>query len=97
MTDAKTSLTDRIKGHFSSNKQNYRDFAMYSLGVAATITTTIILVKVGGKQFDAKWDLAQAEAVRELGEEALAVTTREGRTMFILPFDTKEALLASNK
>ncbi|QCG77577.1 hypothetical protein SEA_DIZZYRUDY_82 [Microbacterium phage DizzyRudy] len=97
MTDIKPSISDRVKSHFSNNKQTYRDFAMYSLGVAATATTLVLLAKVGGKSIDAKWDAAQAKAVAELGEEAIATTTREGQFMFILPFDTKEALMNSQK
>ena len=97
MTDIKPSISDRVKSHFSNNKQTYRDFAMYSLGVVATTTTLVILAKIGGKSIDAKWDDAQAKAVAELGKDALATTTREGQFMFILPFDTKESLISSQK
>ena len=97
MTDTKLSISDHIKTHFSNNKQTYRDIAMYSLGVVATISTIAVLAKAGSTSIDANWDNAQKQAVAELGEEAIATVTREGRMMFILPFDTKEKLLTANK
>ena len=96
MTDTKPSVSDRIKEHFSNNKQTYRDFAMYSLGVVASVATVVVLTKVGEKHINTQWVNAQAKAVAELGESAIATTTREGQFMFILPFESKEHLLASN-
>jgi hypothetical protein len=92
MNDTKPSVTDRLKNHFSTNKQCYRDFAMYSLGIAATVTTFAIMAKIGGKSIDAKWDAAQLEAALELGEEGLAVAKRDGNFMFVLPLPKEELL-----